>query len=187
MAANKESTDLLMIFIDSSGQGVAAESNTVWDEDDTTMMADFTQGSAFELDDFAFGAGLGSSEESRGETTHSNTQRGFGTNALHDLHGKGGSASHPERKDSNKKSGGANRFAGYIQSGKLNFPIDMQEVSITKQLEKASQTFLQNCLTLTPFKKAVLVKRKLTGNQDFHEAFLRPGVRRAADYQYRLG
>ena len=58
MAANKDSTDVLMTFIDSSGQGVPAESNTVWDEDDTTMMADFTQGSAFELDDFALGVGL---------------------------------------------------------------------------------------------------------------------------------
>jgi hypothetical protein len=172
MAANKDSSDVLMTFIDSSGQGVPAESNTVWNEKDTTMMADFTQGNVFELDDFAFGVGLGSSEESRGETTHSNTQRGFGTNALHDLHGKGGSASQADSKDPNKKSG-ANRFAGYIQSGKLNFPIDMQEVSITKQLETASQTFLRNCLKLIPFQKAVLVKRKFTGNQDFHEAFLR--------------
>ena len=62
-----------------------------------------------------------------------------------------------------KKVSRGNKFSKYILEGSLQYPIDLEEISISRQLDKASPIFLQSCLKLQPFTKAVIVKRKVVG------------------------
>lgn len=169
--ADKESIDVLMTFIDSGGNGVAAEGTSAWDKDDTDMMKDFQDGKFFEVDDFTFSASLGGTEDSVGaEGAGSSSSGKLGDNSLHAPPGRENASMTP---NAGRKAGRGNRFAKYIESGTIEFKPEVQEVTITKQLEISSIRFLQSCFTYGKFQKAVLVKRKFTGNSDFHEAFLR--------------
>jgi type VI protein secretion system component Hcp len=168
--ADKDAVDILMTFIQTSGSGVDAESSSIWDDTDTDMMGDFQTGCAFEVEDFKFSADLRDSEGKDGRGSGS-SGRGGGTNALHNLPGRNNNANNTQKEDSTKRS---SSFAGYLQTGNSRqYPADVKEITVTKQMESSSVTLLQNCLNAVPFKKAVLVKRKFTGNQQFHEAFLK--------------
>ncbi len=149
-----ESTDVLMTFLN-GGEGVAAECSTVWNISDS-MKADFSTGTFFEIDDFSIGGGL-ESEDSE-EKSSSGSTSGTGDNGLRtrDSANKG-------QTEKSKKAARGNKFANYILSGSLVYPIDMQEISISRQLDKASPVFLASCLNLNPFTKAVIVKRKVVG------------------------
>lgn len=150
-----ESTDVLMTFLN-GGEGVAAECSTVWNISDS-MKTDFSTGSFFEIDDFSIGGGLES--EDSDEKSSSGSTSGKGDNSLVDRSGN----NKGKGDTSNKKSARGNKFANYILSGSLVYPIDMQEISISRQFDKASPVFLASCLNLSPFTKAVIVKRKVVG------------------------
>ncbi len=168
--ADKDNIDVLMTFIDSNSKGVAAEGTSKWDQDDTDMMKDFADGSFFEVDDFTFGVGLGGSEDSSGaEAGGSSSSDNPGRNQLHSRDGHG----NPATTHKGGKGRSSNRFAKYIESGAIDFKPEVQEITITKQLDISSIRFLQSCLTYGKFQKAVLVKRKFTGVTNYYEAFLR--------------
>jgi type VI protein secretion system component Hcp len=174
--ADKDSIDVLMTFIDTSGNGVSAEGTTLWDKDDTDMMKDFEDGKFFEVDDFTFGVGLSDSEGSGGaEGGGSSSSRHTGDNVLHSRPGE----EHKSETAKGGRKGGrssSSKFAKYIETGQvgtMDFKAEVQEIIITRQIDISSIRFLQSCLTFKKFQKAVLVKRKFTGSYDFHEAFLR--------------
>jgi len=167
---DKESTDVLMTFIDSNGRGVAAECTSVWDHDDTDMMKDFQDGKLFEVDGFDFGISLGDSEsggESEGGGSSATAE--LGRNSLHAPPG----APTTQNTQKKKSAGSSKRFAKYLEGGDIEFKPEVKEITITKQVDISSIRFLQSCLTYGKFQKAVLVKRKFTGGVSFHEAFLR--------------
>ena len=188
--ADKESIDVLMTFIDSTGNGVAAECTSVWDKDDTDMMKDFQVGKVFEVDDFDFAVNLGGSETAGGGQASSSSSSGhLGENSLHAPPGRDGAR---ESQNAEHKKAASKRAANYFATGIIGpMPPEVKEVTITKQVDVASTTFLSSCLSFGKkvppppptkpgfrdpnlrFQKAVLVKRKFTGNLDFHEAFLR--------------
>lgn len=166
--AKDDASDVLMTFIVSGTTGVPAECLAKWDTSDTTMMADFSSGSVFEVEDFSFGAGVESDEK---DDDRKRGTAGSGTQGLSQRSGDDKSGS-LDGKSSGKSGGG--KFRNYVSFGSVKGNrIEVQEISITRQVDKGSPTFLKNCLNLTPFAKAVLVKRKFTGNHDYHEAFLR--------------
>ena len=168
--ADKASNDVLMTFIDNSGNGVAAECTSVWDHDDTDMMKDFQDGKLFEVDDFDFGVSLGDSESGGGsESGGSSAAADLSGNSLHAPPGAP-TAHNAEKK---KSAASSKRFAKYLEGGDIEFKPEVKEITITKQVDISSIRFLQSCLTYGKFQKAVLVKRKFTGGIDFHEAFLR--------------
>lgn len=148
-----DATDVLMTFIH-GGDGVPAECSSVWNISDS-MKADFSTGMFFEIDDFSIGGGL-ESEDSE-EKSNNGSRTGTGDNGLRTRDNTQG------QSDKSKKAARGNKFANYILSGSLAYPIDMQEISISRQLDKASPIFLASCLNLTPFNKAVIVKRKVVG------------------------
>jgi hypothetical protein len=162
-----ESTDVLMTFILSSG-GVPAECTALWDDGDT-MHKDFTSGCYFEIEDFNLGAGLESDDVNSDKTTGGSAK---GNNLRTRGPQKGGA------QGDGKMSARGNKFAKYILEGSLNYPIDVQEISISRQMDMASPVLLDSCLHLTPFTKAVIVKRKVVGgvsedNLVHHRGFLR--------------
>ncbi len=164
----EDSTDVLMTFLN-GGNGVPAECQAKWDKGDS-MKTDFTTGTFFQIDDFSLGAGLESEdsddeEDSRGESSS-------GGNNLSSRNARKSSGS-----QKSKKSRG-NKFSKYILEGSLRYPIDMEEISISRQLDKASPIFLESCLKLHAFTKAVIVKRKVVGgvmakSNVSHQGFLR--------------
>jgi len=150
----EDSTDVLMTFLNGSN-GVPAECLATWDKEDS-MKTDFTTGTFFQLEDFSLGAGLESEEADDEDLGTGETSTGG--NGLRGGRPKGGS-----QKKSKKASRG-NKFAKYILEGSLRYPIDMEEISVSRQLDKASPIFLQSCLKLKAFTKAVIVKRKVVGS-----------------------
>jgi type VI protein secretion system component Hcp len=169
--ADKDSIDVLMTFIVSGTTAVPAEGTSEWDKDDTDMMEGFQDGMFFEVDDFSFGVSLGGSENSGGaEAAGTSPSSSPGKNELHSRDGHGNPANVQKGAS---KAGSANRFAKYIESGTQDFKPEVQEITITRQVDIASVRFLQSCFNYSKFERAILVKRKFTGNTDFHEAFLR--------------
>ncbi len=164
-----ESTDVLMTFILSSG-GVKAECTALWDDADT-MHEGFTTGCYFEIEDFNLGVGLDTEDSGSDKTTGSST--GANRNALRSRQPQKGG----DQGNGRMSARGGNKFAKYVLEGFNKYPLDIQEISVSRQMDKASPILLDNCLKLTPFKKAVIVKRKVVGGSGdsnmHHRGFLR--------------
>jgi hypothetical protein len=163
-----ESTDVLMTFLQGSA-GVPAECRARWDDSDS-MHKDFTDGCYFEIEDFNLGVGLESEDSASGKTAGGSATGGNQLTARGPQ--KGGN------QDKGKMSARGNKFSKYILEGSLNYPIDVQEVSVSRQMDKASPVLLDSCLRLSPFTKAVIVKRKVVGGASgdanmHHMGFLR--------------
>lgn len=166
-----DSNDVLMTFL-MEGKGVAAECQAVWAKDDG-MKADFTDGHFFEIEDFSFGGGLEPSdyheEENDGVTTF--PRQGLSTrNPLSNQVSGGGS-----RKS---KKARRNKFTNYFTKGDaVDYGAHLQDISVSRLLDVASPNFLQYCLEMKSFTKAVIVKRKVVGKAHGgtreHRGFLR--------------
>jgi hypothetical protein len=157
-----DSTDVLMTFIDSSGEGIAAECASVWNISDS-MKAGFGAGTFFEVEDFSFGGGL-EAEESEKDKSREGFTRSEGGNGLRarDEAGKGGDG------DSSKSAsrGRGNKFSKYVMGIKgweKGYSIDVQEISVSRQMDVGSPILFSSCVNLVPFTTAILVKRKIVG------------------------
>jgi type VI protein secretion system component Hcp len=171
--SNKDSIDVLMTFIVSGTNAVAAESSTILDKaEHHDMIEGFTPGNVFEVDDFTFSANLTSAEDRSGADNASWS----GGQEDNFIHARGGPQSHMATPNAARKaagsSGSSNLFAKYIASGDIHFNVEIPEVTITKQVESSSIPFLKACVQFSKFERAILIKRKFTG-KNFHEAFLR--------------
>jgi hypothetical protein len=156
-----ESTDVLMTFIDESGEGVAAECASTWNATDS-MKASFSAGTFFEVEDFSFGGGL-EVEEPDKEKSKEGFTRSEGGNGLRarDEAGKGSGD-----KDKSSSKGRGNKFGKYVMglSGwEKGFAIDVPEISISRQMDMGSPILFSSCVNLIPFTQAILVKRKIVG------------------------
>lgn len=155
----EDSTDVLMTF--TGGMKFKAECQAQWDDDDT-MKDDFSKDCFFQLEDFSLSGGLESEdyhEEKTGETNTSSS-----SNQSNRLHGKDGNQTGGSSKNAKRRSRGG-KFGSYILREKddIKYPVELQEISVTRQLDSASPIFLEACLTQQAFKKAVIVKRKVVG------------------------
>lgn len=151
-----DSTDVLMTF--TGGTKFEAECQATWAQEDT-MKSDFSAGAFFQIEDFSLSGGL-ETEESSEEKSRNGSESSSGGNQLR---GNGGKDGRDGGLKKSKKAYRGNKFANYILEGSLRYPIDLQEISISRQFDKASPIFLQSCLKLVPFTKAVIVKRKVVG------------------------
>jgi hypothetical protein len=153
-----DSTDVLMTFIDSSGEGVAAECASVWNIQDG-LKAGFSPGCYFEIEDFTFGGGL----ESGDSGSEKNGGRGSSSSGKGNSLSQRGENAKDGDSDKSKRSSRGNKFANYIMSGSLMYPLDVQEISFSRQLDMASPVLFWSCLKLIPFTQAIIVKRKVIG------------------------
>ncbi|HTW70704.1 MAG TPA: type VI secretion system tube protein Hcp [Acetobacteraceae bacterium] len=166
------STDILMTF-NLGSSGVAAECTAQWDQSDT-MHKDFTQGCYFEIEDFTLSGGLESDDGDTDKTTGGGSGHGGGNS----LTQRSTTPQKGNDQGNTKKGMRGNKFSKYVLEGSLKYTIDIQEISITRQMDKASPVLLDNCLKMTPFDKAVIVKRKVVGGVEGnttanHRGFLR--------------
>lgn len=174
--ADNSATDLLMVFLDQSGTSVGGECTTAFDTSDTTMMQNFTAGSFFEVEDFGMSAGIEDSDSSDLEEGDSSSNANENT-----LHGTGKGSKGSGKSGSKEKRKSA-KFKRYVENGLpatssgqngLGYDVHLEEITITRQIDSASTKLLQLCLSQTPLQLAVVVKRKFTGNMNYHEAYLR--------------
>ena len=154
--------DLLMKFVQTSGEAVKAEGSSVLKKDDK-LLFDFWPGKFFEIEEFGIGLNVEDSETS--------------TNTLHAAGGQGLAKPAPAAAAQGHKP----KFATWRLFKKqrrgdapdIAYPVVLEPFSFTRMMDKASPIFFQNCCNSVSFDSATLVKRKVTGSDLALQTFLR--------------
>lgn len=196
--ADQTSRDVLMsVTLKGKALALKGESGTRIDTSDVTMLEGFfnaagrAQGGAdanlfCEIQEFKFGVGVEDSDTSQGNEQASSAAVGALENALHDMRASGGGKEGKGGKEVKGAPGGsrkkAKQFGHFMQyggadadpsTGSLAYDVSLDPISITRQMDQMSTVLLNECLNRRPLKRIIVVKRKFTGNMDFHEAYLR--------------
>jgi type VI protein secretion system component Hcp len=150
--ASNNNLDILMKIVDVKSGAIAGEGMSTLDQEDP-YTEDFKPGLFFEIEDFDVGIGL--------EDTDSSSRKSAQTP------GPGGALSANQTAQDAKKTG---KFAKWVQgldiggggggTGSQLFPIQLEEVSITRQIDQASPLLFQRCFLTQDFASATLVMRK---------------------------
>jgi hypothetical protein len=140
--------DMLMFFKNGT-TAIAGEGQSAVDPTDA-FTSDFEDGKFIEIEDFDFGIDVVDSDSSATSTKDAG------------------------KTDTSKTKEKTGRFSKWIQgigastgqgaAGAL-YPVEMEPFSLTKQLDIASPVLFQNCFQTKPFDSAVLVRRKVGGQQ----------------------
>ncbi len=153
--ASADSTDLIMKFVLSgsptSGSAIAAESTTDVLRTSATskrMLAGFEAGRMFEVERFTFRAGTSGSEQSAEEEASSTKK---------------------DLKALAKKGG----YQTWRAGGTFAYPVDLQPISFTRAIDKASTILIQNCIDCVSYDSASLIKRKAIGGVASGEVYMR--------------
>lgn len=170
---DQNSTDLLMAFQDDQGNWMSGEGTTVFDATDA-MMANFVAGSIFEVEEFTFSSGI--EDDAGSEAEEESDTEGALDNEMHSK----GSTERKKGGKSGKSKKKIKKFKRFVENGPpqagelpLGYDVHLEEITIERQMDKASMPLLGLCLNQKVLTTIVLVKRKFTGRQAFHEAFLR--------------
>ena len=150
--AKGDATDLMMKFIDDSGQHINGECTTepTSSEANNQLLTGFKLPHIFEIDRFNFSAGRKDAETDKtGKLTG-------GVNYLNGPH-----TIAPPHATQPKKG------------GKVGFPGDLQPISFTRSIDVSSAGLLQSCIDCRSYKRASLIKRKAAGTLAAGEVFLR--------------
>ncbi len=164
-----DTTDVLMMFVYKTGRSLGGESTAAVADSDH-LATEFAPGSFFELHDFSFGGGIEDSHNGGDDDQPRLKNEVRGTLAP-------GQA--PAGKPARKTRRGGARFGQYMRNPDyLGFDAILDEISISRQMDKASMPLLQCCVDQTPLQKAVLIKRKFTynrkkGEKKAYETYLR--------------
>ncbi|MGH7040889.1 MAG: type VI secretion system tube protein Hcp [Acetobacteraceae bacterium] len=175
--ADTDSSDVLMMFKPQGNLALEGEGKTAFDPNDS-LMTNFLPNRFCELEDFSFGAGIEDSDSS-GEEAEADTAAAL-DNELHSREPKGGAKTRGSGKGGKGSKQKVMKFKRFIEQGApapgqgtLGYDVMLEQVTINRQMDRMSMQLLQLCLNQTPLDLIVLVKRKFTGNKDFHEAYLR--------------
>ena len=169
--AGNDSTDVLMMFVSRRGRSLGGELQSAVADSDQ-LATEFTPGSFFELEDFSFGGGVEDADP--GGDDGDDQQK----NKVHDPQNSG-APGRPAGKSGRKAKAGGARFKRYFSNPDyFAFDSIVDEISISRQLDRASMPLLQCCVDQTPLQKAILVKRKFTynkkrGENRAYESYLR--------------
>ncbi len=171
--ADTNSSDVLMMFKPQGKVALEGEGTTAFDPNDS-LMTNFLPKRFCEVEDFSFGAGIEDSDSSGAEEEVDTA--GALDNELHSREPKGGAKTGKASKQKQK----VRKFKRFVEQGPpaagqgtLGYDVNLDEVTVNRQMDRMSMQLLQLCLNQTPLDLIVLVKRKFTGNQAFHEAYLR--------------
>ena len=172
--ADADASDVLMLFKPQGKVPLEGEGTTAFDPNDS-LMTNFLPKRFCEVEDFSFGVGVEDSDSSGAEEETDTS--GAHDNELHSRDPKGGAKTGKAGKQKQQK---VRKFKRFIEQGPpapgqgtLGYDVNLDEVTVNRQMDRMSMQLLQLCLNQTPLDLIVLVKRKFTGNQAFHEAYLR--------------
>lgn len=131
-------TDLLMMFT-KGRDAVPAECQAALDSNDT-LMKGFVAGRFFEVDDFDFGVSVSDSDAPRRKRR-----------------------SEHDDDDDEPRQGKFSKWVRDVSQSASVYPVLLDEVSVSRQVDKASVPFFYSCFRTTSFDSATLIKRKVTG------------------------
>jgi type VI protein secretion system component Hcp len=149
--AKTQSSDLIMMFV-RDGTPIEADSRTdlQWkDKARSQLLRGFKKGCMFEIDKFSFEIG----------TQDQDTRK------------KDKDADKDEKKK--KPSSASGDRQAWRAGGAIAYPVDVQPLSFTRDIDRASSQLLQDCIDCHSYDRATLIKRKAIGNAAAGEAFLR--------------
>lgn len=149
-------SEILMKVETSPKQAIAAECNAMLDPADS-LMSDFTAGKFFQIEDFSFSAGL-EDHEAKAKT-------------------QTGDRGKSQQGDSNKEKAKSAKFSKWrgasgLQTG-LIYPLEVEPISFSRFMDRASTVLLQGCCNSTTFSAATIVRRMAVGPQSIARAYLR--------------
>ena len=157
--ASGDSSDILVRFM-LNGHAIAGESSSELRKGKTPsrLLKDFERHHYFEVDNFNFSVGIEGSDSDAGKAQPGKTP----------VQAAGKGAAQPKAKST---LGGFTAWrAGQAHK---KYPVNVQPVSFTRPLDRASSALLQHCIKCTSFDSATIVKRKAAGSVAAGEAYLR--------------
>ena len=170
-------SDLLMMFIDDSGNPIEGESSTQIDLKPSAMSRGFQQGAMFEVESFQFKAGLDPDDDDTVKQRKEDEARRKDLKALHGafraMYGNVGAKGAPPLPELPARTTPAGSYAKWRQGGDTTYPVDISPVEFSRSLDKASSTLLDNCIHRKVYRSASLIKRKAAGGPLSGEVFLR--------------
>ena len=143
--------DILMKIVDKSGGAIAAAGQSTIDSDDP-YTNDFKHGKFFELEDFDIGIGLEDTDSSSKTSGVTSTAPGSKPSNQTDTKPKGGKFSKWSTVPLSTSSG-----------SQPLFPIQMDEITVTRQVDQASPLLFQRCFLVQEFASATIVVRRAGG------------------------
>ncbi len=180
--ADNDSTDMLMAVTGQNGGKLAGQGLTALDTSDTEMLDGITAGFFTEIQDISFGIGVEDSETSSSSGP---------VNAVHDMQAQTLETvqKHLENvlaeqvkgkmpKMASRSKG--KQFKNFVDTGRVTDDDDnpvystvFDPITISRAIDQMSPFILYNCAYQKALQSIVVVKRKVTGNTGFHEAFVR--------------
>lgn len=148
-----DASDLMMMFVQNN-KPVPAESQTMLISSGSVpnkLLKGFVPGGFFDVSRFTLKAGLVDQDKKNDKDK--------------DKHDKD-----KKKKSASSKPG---NFQGWRNGGHPLYPIDVQPVSFTRDIDRGSQIMMQNCIDCTRYDSATLIKRKAAGGIAAGEVFLR--------------
>ena len=155
--AGGKGVDLLMKFQIAGDEYVRAESTSkisLKTVEQDPMLAGYKEGKIFEVFDFSFGTGvqLGAADEKEAELTE-------------DLNAAKTAKNKAEIKRLEAKLAKRKQARGREWTFGDDFPVDMQPVTFSRFIDKASSTLLERCINSEYFDTVTIVKRRSVGGE----------------------
>ena len=144
MAAKSE---ILMMLVQQSGEAIAAECQATLNPPDD-LMKGFVDGKYFQIEDFGFGVGLNDSEAGEG-------------------------AKPPKESGTPQVKYGKWRSESAGRAGSTQYQLDVEPVSFSRLMDKASPTLFEACCQSTTLKSGAIVRRVSVGGDGGAKAYLR--------------
>jgi type VI protein secretion system component Hcp len=154
--SDSKGTELLMQMNTTKGNPIQAESQIALANAADPLLTGFQEGKFFSVDDFAFGMNIDDQDATADPTNMSGAQ-GVGPAG--------------KRRSSPKVKFGKWKTAPQEELRNMDFPLRMDEFSITRGFDRASPVLFQSCARSLSFQSAALIKRKTFGGKELQTFF----------------
>jgi type VI protein secretion system component Hcp len=156
--ADDHNNEILMQMIDANGNTLAAESRTAITTDMDDLALDYTDGTFFTVDDFAFGMNIDDKDQTS-DGANASGKQGVGAAGI-------GKTPGPTIDFGKWKSADPKDLKGF------KFPLRMDQFSLTRRYDRLSPVLFEKCAISESLTSASMLKRKVVGG-DLLQTFLR--------------
>ena len=177
--ADNDSTDMLMAVTGENGGKLAGQGLAALDTSDTEMLDGITAGFFTEIQDISFGIGVEDSEP----PNPINELHAIQVDLARHTNKNGEKPDDKEKKNLASLLGSPKKtkqFKNFVDTGRVTDDDDnpvystvFDPITISRPIDQMSPFILYNCAYQKALQRIVVVKRKVTGNTGFHEAFVR--------------
>lgn len=178
--ADKDVSDLIMKFVLQGGTAVSGETQSEVTLNRGDMTKGFVPGKMFEVDSFKLKTKLDDQDEDSQKDREAQERRAKDIQKQNEMMRKVWQRN-KDPKDTTSQpnqipipsSSSVGSFGKWRSGQQVKYPADIDRVSFSRALDKASSILLQNCIRRVVYKSASLIKRKAAGGPASGEVFLR--------------